>query len=405
MEGHVLVILSIIFILAYLNKILSPKLNLPEVTGYVILGVLASAIVSPFIGREHFESAVGSVEIISSLALAIIGFTIGCELKWKTLKKLGSSVIWIVGLETVGTFLIVGFVLKLIGFELYTALLLGAVASATAPAATVAVIRQYKAKGSLTSTILAVVGIDDAFALVIYVIASSFAKDIIKGTDMQIMSIAFKVIFSIGASVISGLVFGYIYLIILKRVKDNETIEMLLIGFLLALLAVSEILGISELLTIMTFGAALANSSAILTKKSEHITDKFTSVLVGAFFIAGGAHLDISVVSKVFVFGVIYFVVRAFGKIAGASLGAFIGKAPSKVKKYVGLSLIPQVGVALALAISIKKEFTGVSTRGYDLGYFVFNILLFTTLITELVGPLLTKKVLLKAGEIKPKEV
>jgi Kef-type K+ transport system membrane component KefB len=279
-------------------------------------------------------------------------------------------------------------------------LLLGAVASATAPAATVSVIRQYKAKGELTSAILAVVGIDDAFALTIYVIASSFAKSLIDGKSITIVDSVSKVGFSVAGSFGIGICFSLVYLFILKRVKDNDTVEILLVSFLFFMLGISEIFHISELLTIMTFGAVIANNSEVITKKSENIINKFTSILVGAFFIIGGAHLDTKVISSVFIVGVVYFFVRSVGKITGASLGAYLGKAPIKIKKYIGFALLPQVGVGLALALAIKKDFSGVSTMGQDLGYFVFNLLLFTTLITEFVGPTLTKKVLLKAGEI-----
>jgi Kef-type K+ transport system membrane component KefB len=400
MELNILLVLAIVYLIAYINKRLTPKLEIPEVTGYVILGVLASFLSSVFLKRTAFDDILNNLEVISSIALSIIGFSIGIELKWSVIKKLGKSIFFIVFLETAFTFSLVFLALYFFGFEIYTSLLLGAVASATAPAATVSVIRQYKAKGELTSAILAVVGIDDAFALTIYVIASSFAKSLIDGKSITIVDSVSKVGFSVAGSFGIGICFSLVYLFILKRVKDNDTVEILLVSFLFFMLGISEIFHISELLTIMTFGAVIANNSEVITKKSENIINKFTSILVGAFFIIGGAHLDTKVISSVFIVGVVYFFVRSVGKITGASLGAYLGKAPIKIKKYIGFALLPQVGVGLALALAIKKDFSGVSTMGQDLGYFVFNLLLFTTLITEFVGPTLTKKVLLKAGEI-----
>lgn len=401
MSEHILLVLSIIFFICFLNKLISPKLKMPEVTGYVILGVAASALFAPLLSREIFDEVLDSVEIISSFALALIGFSIGVELKLSTLKKLGSSIFLIVILETVGTFILVSTVLKLFGFELYSSILLGAVASATAPAATVSVIRQYKAKGTLTSSILAVVGIDDASALIIYVIAASFAKSLISGSQIEVLSIVISVVTSIALAVSIGAASGFAYSLLIKKIRSQDVIETILIAFLLMLLGVSELLNISELLTIMTFGAVLTNLSELSTRRSEKVTEKFNNILVGAFFITGGAHLDLSVVKSVFWIGLVYFAVRAFGKIVGANLGAIIGKAPEKVKKHIGFTLLPQVGVALALAIAIKKDFSGVVCKNYDLGLFVFNILLFTTLITEMVGPILTKRALIKAGEIK----
>jgi Kef-type K+ transport system membrane component KefB len=401
MEEYILLVLSIIFFISFLNKLISPKLKMPEVTGYVILGVVASALFAPFVGRGVFDEILDSVEIISGFALALIGFSIGVELKISTLKKLGSSIFLIVILETVGTFILVSLVLKLLGFETYSSILLGAVSSATAPAATVSVIRQYKAKGTLTSSILAVVGIDDASALIIYVIAASFAKSLISGTHIEISKILLSVVTSITMAVAIGAISGFLYSVLVKKIRNQDIIETILIAFLLMLLGISELFHISELLTIMTFGAVLANLSELTTRRSEKVTEKFNNILIGAFFITGGAHLDLTVVKSVFWVGLIYFTVRAIGKIAGASLGAILGKASPKVKKHIGFTLLPQVGVALALAIAIKKEFGGVVCKNYDLGLFVFNILLFTTLITELVGPILTKRALIKAGEIK----
>lgn len=401
MEINILVVLAVVYLIAYINKRLTPKLEIPEVTGYVILGVLASFFSSVFLKRTVFDGILNNLELISSIALSIIGFSIGIELKWSVIKKLGKSIFFIVILETGFTFMLVFFTLYFFGFEMYTSLLLGAVASATAPAATVSVIRQYKARGELTSAILAVVGIDDAFALTIYVIASSFAKSLINGQSITVIDSLSKVGLSVAGSFVIGICFALVYLFILKRVKDNDTVEILLVSFLFFMLGISETVHISELLTIMTFGAVIANNSEVITKKSENIINKFTSTLVGAFFIIGGAHLDTKVISSVFLIGLVYFLARAVGKITGASLGAYLGKAPVKIKKYIGFALLPQVGVGLALALAIKKDFSGVDTMGQDLGYFVFNLLLFTTLITEFVGPTLTRRVLLKAEEIE----
>ncbi len=284
MHINILLILALLFLLGYINKILAPKLNIPEVTGYVVIGVVTSFITSLFLERNIFDIVLDRIEVISSIALAIIGFSIGVELKWTSIKKLGKSIFFIVALETGLTFLLVFGILKFFSYETYTSLLLGAVASATAPAATVSVIRQYKAKGELTSAILAVVGIDDAFALTIYVIAASFANSLINGTEITLGVTALKVFASIVASVGIGALFSFVYLGILRKIKDNDTIEMLLVAFLLLLLGISEMIHISELLTVMTFGAVIANASKVIAKKSEGIVEKFTNLLVGGFF-------------------------------------------------------------------------------------------------------------------------
>jgi Kef-type K+ transport system membrane component KefB len=333
----------------------------------------------------------------------MIAFTSGGELKADVIKSLGKSIFAIVICESLGAFLVVTLVLNYIYHaDPNTTLLLGAVASATAPAATVAVIRQYKAKGPLTSTILAVVGLDDAAALIIYVFVEGFVSSRILGTSISIPIMILGAFISIFEALGLGIVAAIIYVLILKKIKNNEQIMLLLVAFLLGLLGLAEILGVSELLAAMAFGAVLVNTAPVLSKKSANIVTSFSPIFITAFFILGGAHLDISLIKNIGVLGLWYFVARSIGKTGGATLGANIGKAPKTVRSLVGLALLPQVGVALALALAINKEFTlpQYGLEGATLAKIVINVLLFTTIITEIVGPLLTRHALQKAGEV-----
>ncbi len=286
---------------------------------------------------------------------------------------------------------------------MYVALLLGAVSAATAPAATVAVIKQYKSRGELTSAILAVVGIDDALALIIYVFAASFSSSMILGSEINILHTIMISVLSVFYALALGAFSAFIFMLFLKKIRNDEIIKMTLAAFIMLMLGLSEIIHVSELLTIMTFGAILTNLSPVIAKKSENITEFFTPIFLAIFFIIGGAHLDVSSISKIGLIGVVYFFARAFGKIGGASLGASLGKAPANIRKYIGFALLPQVGVALALALAINKDFNIplYGDKGKEVALLVINILLFTTIITEIIGPILTKKVLIKSGEIK----
>ncbi len=178
---------------------------------------------------------------------------------------------------------------------------------------------------------------------------------------------------------------------------------LLLAAFLFLLLGVCELLGVSELLSIMAFGMTIVNSSAVLSKKSETVVSSFSPVFLVAFFILGGAHLDVSLITKIGLLGLFYFAARSIGKIGGATLGgALIGRAPKKIRFLIGFSLLPQVGVALALALAINKTFSAPAfgETGQQLASLIINVLLFTTIITEVVGPpLLTRLALRKAGE------
>jgi Kef-type K+ transport system membrane component KefB len=190
-------------------------------------------------------------------------------------------------------------------------------------------------------------------------------------------------------------------------VKNNDWITLLLTAFIFGLLGVSELLHISELLSIMVFGMIVANASPVLSKKSEGILGSFTPIFLAAFFILGGAHLNLGLISKIGLLGLVYFASRSIGKVGGATLGAFIGRAPKKVRGLIGLSLLPQVGVALALALAISKQFNAprFGEAGQELAAVIINVLLFTTIITEVVGPLLTRMALSKAGEINPQQL
>jgi Kef-type K+ transport system membrane component KefB len=399
MSENIFLYLAIIFVAAYATKLLTNKIKVPEVTGFVILGVILGVSAVNLLTPEMLDR----FSSLSTIALGMIAFTIGVELKADVIKSLGKSIFTIVTCESIGAFLVVTLVLRfLYHADLNTTLLLGAVASATAPAATVAVIRQYKSKGPLTSTILAVVGLDDAAALIIYVFIEGFVSSRILGTAISIPLMILGAFIAILEAFAIGIVAAIIYVLILKKIKNNEQIMLLLVAFIMGLLGISEILGVSELLATMAFGAVLVNTAPVLSKKSTNIITSFSPVFITAFFILGGAHLDISLIKNIGILGLWYFVARSIGKTGGATLGANIGKAPKTVRNLVGFALLPQVGVALALALAINKEFTlpQYGEAGVTLAKIVINVLLFTTIITEIVGPLMTRYALKKAGEV-----
>ncbi len=399
-ELSLLFYLGVVFIVSYFAKLLAQRLKIPEVTAYVITGVILGISTLKFLNSKLLEE----MRDLPTVALGIIAFLIGIELRGSVIKKLGKAIVSIVIFESLGAFFVVfGIFSFVFNGEIYKALLLGSVAAATAPAATVAVIKQYGAKGPLTTTILAVVGIDDAVALIIYVFASSFSKSIMKGVNVSVWKVVSTALGSIGLSVLIGFALAFVYLFVFRNVRNEDSIEVGLAGFILVILGVCEKLGVSELLAVMVFAAVLSNFSPVLTRRSENVVRKLAPVFLVAFFVFGGAHLNIYLIKDIGLIGLFYFLARSFGKIAGASFGAFLGRASSTIKKYIGLALLPQVGVALALALSIHREFGmgQFGDAGRKMATMIINILLFTTIITEVVGPLLTKFALKKAGEVK----
>lgn len=398
MEVNIFLYLAALFGAAFIMKGITARMKIPEVTGYVLVGVLLGISLLRILTPEILDH----LEPVSTIALGIIAFIIGVELRLDVIRKLGKSIFFIVLFECFSAFLLVFIGLQLIfPVSRELALLLGAVASATAPAATVAVIKQYGAKGPLTSTILAVVGIDDAIALIIYVLASSFVKSSLLGGELHISQVALATVISIGESLGLGTVVALLFSFILRKVRSNDWIRLLLASGILGLLGLSELLGCSELLSVMVFGAVTVNTSPVLGKKSGSIVEDLSPYFLAAFFILGGAHLDLFSVTEIGVMGLVYFLLRSTGKVGGAGFGALIGKAPKAVRSNIGFALLPQVGVALALALSINKEFTRpeYGATGASMASAIINILLFTTVITEIVGPMLTSFALKRAGE------
>ncbi|HUX51350.1 MAG TPA: cation:proton antiporter [Spirochaetia bacterium] len=400
MEAGIFLYIGAMLLLALLVKVFSRKLKIPEVTGDVLLGVLLGGSVLNLLSADHLTR----LGPISTVALGIIAFMIGVELKLDVLKRLGRPIFFIVIFESFGAFALV-LVTQILFFpdSVNQALLLGAVAAATAPAATVAVIRQYKAKGPLTSTILAVVGIDDAVALIIYVFASSVVRSSLEGAHLEVIHILLQAGLSVLISIALGALSAMLFVFLVGKRRENDLIGLGLAAFILALVGIADMLGVSELLSIMVFGALVTNLSPILSKKTEGIVEYFAPVFVAAFFVLGGAHLDVRLIGQIGLIGLAYFLARSVGKITGGTLGAAIGRAPGTIRKYVGFSLLPQVGVALALALSIDKTFNipKYGTAGHDMAVLIINVLLFTTILTEILGPFMTRTVLRKSGEVE----
>jgi len=396
-------------IAAMVAQWLARKARVPTVTAYVIVGVVLGG---SFLGeqsqlRQDFlfnADVLKDFSIVSELALGLIAFSIGAELELKRLRSLGKSIICITLLEACCAFAVVTLALGLwLGNGHWSqALVLGAIASATAPAATVSVIRQYKAKGPLTDTILAVVGIDDAVALIIYEFAAVFAHFTYGELHGPLWLMAILPFAEVAAALGVGALCGLIALPLLNRSKAPETLMFASVTAIVFTVAVATVITqsmahfhCSPLLTVMAMSATLVNREPLLKQRVGQTIRSFVPIFFAFFFILGGAHLNVLALRAVGVVALIYLVARAAGKIGGASLGAWVGGAQPKVRRFIGYSLIPQVGVAVALAYAVELDFH----EHKDLAMLAMNVLLFTTLITEIVGPLMTRYALVKSGE------
>ncbi|WP_096635614.1 cation:proton antiporter [Clostridium cochlearium] len=365
------------------------KFKIPAVAGYVIAGLVLGVSCLNLISGEMSEQ----LSFIGDFALGIIAFNIGSELEYSVLKRLGKPIFIIAFFEAIFAFILVTLVTILLGEKIYTALILGAVASATAPAATVMVLNELKAKGPLTSTLLGVVAVDDAICLMIYAIASSLAKVFIKHTAINMYSLIYLPIKEIVLSVLSGFLLGILLVYIINRLHKDSEIQIVALGFIITLTGMAMKYNLSPLLSCMSLGIAVSNLCAHSNEVFSTI-EKFDSPIITAFFVLAGARLNISLIPKIGLLGICYLIFRIIGKVSGAYIGGIISKAPKVVKKYIGYGLFSQIGVAIGLAIIVSREFKGT---GLDVK--VLTILLATTIITEIIGPISTKQAIIKAKE------
>lgn len=365
------------------------KLKIPAVAGYILAGLIVGISGLSIIDNK----LIADLSFLSDFALCIIAFNIGSELELSIIKKLGKSIFIIAFCEAIFTFIMVGAITYLVTKNIAIALILGAVSSATAPAATVMVLKEYKSKGPLTSSLLGVVAVDDAICLMIYSIAASIAKVFINHEAITIDKVLLLPIKEIMFSIIVGALCGIVFSVLLKMFKRESEVLPFILGGLLIVDGLATSFHLSPLLTSMAMGIMVANLAVNKNKVFKSI-EAFSPPIVAAFFVLAGSRLDITMLPKIGVVGVMYLLFRIIGKVSGASIGAKIANAPTCVKKYIGLGLLSQVGVAVGLAITVSREFPGT-----ELGSMVVTILLATTIFTEILGPIATKQAVIRAKE------
>lgn len=402
--------LALALIFGLLFTRLTSLLKLPDVTAYLIAGVLIGPYCLgqfgiPGIGFTSFEE-LENVGFISNAALGFIAFAIGSEFKLSQLKKTGKQALVIGVLQAVITTLVVDAALlglhMLIGGKLSipAAITLGAIASATAPAATLMVVRQYKAKGKVTDVLLPVVALDDAVGLALFAVSFGIAKAM-SGGELDVYSIICNPIIEIVASLALGAVLGVILTQFERMFRSNRNRMAIIIGFVIATVGISMLkfhigpveVGFSSLLVCMMLGTVFCNCCPLADELMD-LSDRWSAPLLALFFVISGADLELGVFADLAVvgIGVVYILSRCVGKYFGAFFSSALVNADPAVKKYLGITLFPQAGVALGMCVT-------ASALPGD-GAIIRNIILFGVLIYELVGPLLTKISLTKSGDI-----
>lgn len=390
-------------------------LKLPAVTGYLIAGILIGPYCLGKLGVQGLgfptTTDVKALSLFNDVALGFIAFAIGNEFRLSQLRQTGKQATVIGIFQALTATLMVDLVL--IGLHFFVlgdsmsiadAIVLGAIATATAPAATLMVVRQYKAKGELTDLLLPIVALDDAVGLIVFAVSFGVAKAINYG-NYDMTSILVEPLLEIVLSILMGFVMGSIFSAAEKYFKSNSKRLSLSITFVILTVALSMMefevggvkIGFSSLLVCMMLGTVFCNVCDFSAEIMEK-TDRWTAPLYILFFVLSGAELELNVFSSmsVVIIGAAYILARSFGKWLGASISAKFMKCPPKVQKWLGITLLPQAGVALGMSVTVAQ------TLGAD-GEMVRNIVLFGVLIYELIGPALTRIALTEAGDIQPK--
>ncbi len=397
---HTLFYLGIIFILGSLVQWLSPKLSLPKVVGYLILGV----IIGPQLLNIIPESFVGESDFVIDMSLSLIAVMIGAKLKFSYLKEIGKQALSITLFEATFAFISVtlGFYLlsDILSFpdeyDLIISILFGGLAAATAPAATLAVIHELKAAGKFTMTLLAVVALDDAMALILFAIAITISNTIIGTGDFHFSALfnTFKIILSSALLGIVGAVLSSLIDRLFSHHKGMETISTLGLVFIVYSLSVTWAL--EPLFCALVMGLVMTNYADDFDLVQDEIDEHLEEIIFMLFFILSAMHLKLDMITTVPYIILAYILLRFLGKMSGAYLGAKLSNADKDVQKHLGIALFPQAGLAIGLALSLQNESAFVS-----IAPFILNVIIATTIIHEMIGPILTKYVLQSSQQTK----
>lgn len=397
--GKFVLLVGIMMFFGSVGGRLFQKLKIPQVVGYIVVGILLGVSGFWLLGKD----TIAALNPISTIALSLIGFLVGAELKIDIIKKYGKQFIGILLGESITPFFVVG-ILTASATYLFTkdgplsvsmGLLLGAICAATAPAATTDVLKEYRTKGPLTTTILGIVAMDDAVALILYAVASSIASPLLGGHTVSFIAQLGVIAYDIFGSIIIGLAAGFVLSVILSYTMDDDG---RVLGFSLGMLfltsGICDVLALDHILCAMSIGFFMANFAPKKTRAMFRLVERFTPPIYVLFFVTVGAKLNVWIITPFFaVIALLYVGGRTIGKTIGSRLGARLTKAPETVRKYLPFCLLSQAGVAIGLSIAAGNDFSD------SVGPQIMLIITATTFIVQILGPICVKYGVTKAGE------
>jgi len=396
-EPNIVTIIGLLVAVTFLGSKLFQRLGIPQVVGFIVMGVLLGTSFLNIVPLELVEE----LTFVSEIALGLIGFDMGSHLLLGELRKLGRSILFILLFESFSTFLLVTTGIYALTRSWHTALIFGALSSATAPAATVDVLAEYDAKGPLTTSLLAVVGADDAVSLLLFSLVAAWTETLLTGSSTpSLLQVLELPLIEIGGSILLGLTAGLLLNLIMHRMKSHHDAMAVSVGFVLLCVGLSEALGFSLILTTMIMGMTVVNRSPGHGQHIRFTIEQAGPVIYVLFFALVGARFQISLLPTMGMLGITYILLRSAGKFFGAWLGGTVSGAEPAVRDNLGLGLLSQAGVAIGLAMASYNRFCRCGEEGQVLGTMIISVITATTFVVQLVGPMGVKFAIGRAGEI-----
>ena len=396
----ILFFIGLALICGFIGGKLARLVKLPSVVGYLLAGLILGHSVFNIFNLKVLDR----ISIFSDFALGIVAFIIGSEMRISVIRKFGKGIITILFTSSFLPVLLVTLGVYLLTHQLHIALIFGALAAATAPAGTIAVLQEYKSKGTLTSTIYAIVGLDDGVAIIIYVFIAAFVKMFLIGSPISFIGIIKGPVIEILGSILLGGLMGIILGYFLRKLHRKPEILAISLGGILVCTSLSNYFHFSLILANMSLAVVFTNIFLFANRRAYEAINFITTSIFIVFFVIAGAHLQIRLLPAMGLVGLVYILSRSVGKIGGAHLGAVMAASKPVLQKYLGLGLLPQAGVAIGLAILATKEFGALGSEGQHLAVLVINTIAATTIIFEIIGPIATKFAISKTGEIGKKK-
>ena len=400
-NGHPLLSLGVLILAGYVLGRLCQLLNLPTITGYIVAGLLISESVTGIIDHH----TVGSLAPFTEVALSFIAITIGGEFHFAKLRRTGGKILAITLFEAILAAVVVSVVLGFLLLPFSYALLLGAIAAATAPAATVVIVRDLRARGEFVDYLFGVVAFDDAVSVLLFSIGFAVVTPLLMGGAAHgagIVAAFGHGLAEIGLSALAGGIAAVVIHVVAGRRRPDNDMLLITLGVLFASTALVFLLELSPLIANMCAGVTLVN----LAPRNRRIfaaLEPITAPIFALFFILAGAELDLSVVGQglVVVIGLVYLAARFAGKMAGVVLGSLVVRAPANVRRYLGFCLFPQAGVAIGLAMVVQGSalFVDAPDAVRDMLRLLTNVVLFSVFVNELIGPLISRFGILRGAK------